>query len=80
MAKVKEGMWVKVLYEDEWFIGKVEKNAGSCCAVRCLTKPFGVHEPQDMEPEDDAVFYEKVYGVEVKPTLKRIGRAWKWDY
>ena len=38
-----------------WFLGTVQKNAGKACLVCCLAKPYGVREPQEMEPEADAV-------------------------
>ena len=54
--EVEVGMWVIVIYEDEKFLGKVLKKVSDQCCVRCLTKPFGIRTPQDMEREEDAVF------------------------
>ena len=41
--KVKEGMWVIVIYEDEKWVGKVVTKCHDQVCVRCLEKPFGIH-------------------------------------
>ena len=79
-------MWVIVIYEDEKFLRKVLKKVDGLCCVRCLTKPFGIRTPQDLEREDDAVFYSDIYKTDVKPVLSQIdengkkGRKWTWNY
>ena len=78
---MKESSWVKVKYEGEWFLCTVQKNAGKDCLVRCLAKPYGVREPQEMEPESDAVYYDDVYDNEgIVPKLMKVKRSWKWIY
>ena len=42
-----------------------------------LKKPFGVKEPQSLEKNSQAVFYEKVFETDVQPKLTKIGRGWK---
>ena len=55
------GDWVKVLYEGEVFIGKILQKTAGETMVQCLEKPFGIKkEPQNLEREQDAVFYENV--------------------
>lgn len=81
LADVKSGMWVKVTYEEEWFLGKVVEKFDTRCSVRCLEKPFGVREPQNMEPEKHTVVYDKVYDTEgIVPKQVYIKRTWKWTY
>ena len=36
-----------------------------------LITPFGVNEPQEMEQENDAIHYSKVYSTSIKPELKK---------
>ena len=38
VTDVKDGDWVKVIYEGEWFLGKVVKIVGNSCLFRCLKK------------------------------------------
>ena len=61
MVKVEEGMWGIVIYEEEKWLGKVIKKACNQVCVRCLVKPFGVKIPQNLEREDDAIYYDKIY-------------------
>ncbi len=77
---VSTGQWVKVLYEDEVFLGKVQRKVNNECCVQCLEKPFGVKEPQSLEKDSRAVFYEKVYETDVQPKLTKVGRGWKYTY
>ena len=55
---------MKVIYEGEWFLGKVVKPVGNLCLIRYLEKPYGISEPQDLEPERDTVVYEELYDVD----------------
>ena len=43
--KVKEWMWVIVIYEEEKWIGKVVTKGHDQVCVRCLEKPFVIHQP-----------------------------------
>ncbi len=70
---------MKVLYEDEVFIGKVLQKAAGETMEQCLEKPYGIKEPQNLEREQHAVFYEAVYERDVTPQLKKAGWGWKYN-
>ena len=72
--------WVKVVYEDEVFVGIVREKRGGQVKVQCLNNPFGIKVPQLFENKQEAVFYKHVYQQNVKPTLKKFGRGWKYVY
>ena len=80
------GMWVIVLYEGEKWLAKVMNKHENQVLVRCLEKPFGINQPQNLEREDDAFIVEEVYYPNVIPTLTQIGpdgkkgRKWFWQY
>ena len=74
------GQWVKVMYEEELFIGKVLKKTGGETLVQCLQKPFGIREPQCLERENDSVYYQDVYQADVTPQLQKVGRCWKYNH
>ena len=38
-------MWVIVIYEEEKWIGKVVTKGHDQVCVRCLEKPFVIHQP-----------------------------------
>ena len=88
LSKVEIDDWVKVKYEGELFIGRVipgQKDDGSKqikkhVRVRCLNLPYGIHEPQDFERENDAVDYTEVYECTEKPVGVQVERAFKWLY
>ena len=42
-------MWVIAIYEDEKWLANVVDKRGNQVLVRCLEKPFGVKEPQNLE-------------------------------
>ena len=50
MGTVKKSNWVKVIFEGEWFLGKVVELGCESSSVCCLKKRFGMHKPQDLEP------------------------------
>ena len=77
---VNEGQWVLVIYEEEKFIGKVLHKKNDMIMVRCLEKPFGIRIPQDFEKEEDAIYYDTVYAIEVVPEMVKVNRSWKWMY
>ena len=76
--------WVKVVYEEEIFLGKIETilpNEIDKFRVRCLSLPFGIREYQDFEPEYKTVCYPKVYSNDNNvPKLEKIGRKWQYLY
>ena len=72
---VKERDWVKVMYEEEVFLGKAIKKQAGEVLVRSLEKPFAIGDASNLEREESAVFYEQVYEANVIPELKKIGRA-----
>ena len=59
--------WVNVLYEGEMFLGKVLNKQNNTVLVCCLSKPFGITEPQDFERENDVVYCNHVYHTKVTP-------------
>ena len=70
---VSIGQWVKVKYEGEIFLGKVLRKSCGEFLVQCLEKPSGVKDPQSLESERAAVFYDCAYENDVMPMLKKIG-------
>ena len=44
--------------------------------LRCLEKPLGVKEIQQLEREGDDVYYEKIYVISVILQLVSVGRKW----
>ena len=84
--KVKEGMWVIVIYKEEKWIRKVVTKCHDQVCVRCLEKPFGIHQPQLLEKEEDSIYFSQVYHTDITPeqtqidTNGRKGRKWFWHY
>ena len=79
ISECKIGMWVKVVYEGELFIGKVQGKQNNSVEVQCLEHPFGIKNHQDMEK--DSVHYDKVFSCgDCEPRLVKVGRTWKWTY
>ena len=83
---VKIGMLVIAIYEQEKWLGKVvEKKANQVC-VRCLEKPFGINLLQDLERDENAVYFSRVFYTNIVPILTqtdangRKGRKWLWRY
>ena len=80
------GMWVKVIYEGEYFLdlGLVDGIVASMkqAKTRCLQHPFGVVSSQELEAERDAVFYESncIFKSPVIPSLIKVQRKWKCTY
>ena len=80
--KVKEGMWVIVLYEEEKWIGKVVTKCHDQVCVRCLEKLFAIHQPQLLEREEDSIYFSQVYHTDVIAEQTQInpngrkGRKW----
>ena len=76
-----EGMWVIVHYEEEKFLGKIIRKRNIGVQVRCLEKPYGIHEPQDMERDENAILYKTLYKLRCNPPkLIQVGRKWQWKY
>ena len=78
-SEVVLGQWVKVVYEEEIFIGKVLKIVQENCLVRCLKMPYGILVPQDFEREE-ATYYTTVYHTTAVPKLEKNSRGWKYIY
>ena len=79
ISECKVGMWVKVVYEGEIFIGKVQGRQNLAVEVQCLEHPFGIRQHQNMEK--DSVHYNEVFHCDdCKPKLEKVGRTWKWTY
>ena len=65
----------------KFFLGIVLKVREGHWLVRCLKIPFGIQELQELESEQEAVFYHTVYSYDgYKPTLKAFGREWHYIY
>ena len=56
-----------------------KKNKSNC--VRCLEKPYGVNEPQNLEREreEDAVFFDQVFHTDVVPIYPKLMQMVKKD-
>ena len=84
--EIANGAWVIVLYEGEKWLANVVNKKENKVFVRCLEKPFGVNQPQDLEHENDSILVEEVYHSNTTPTLTQIGpdgkkgRKWFWKY
>ena len=80
------GIWVIDIDEDRKWLANVIYKRGNQVLVRCLEKPFGVKEPQNLEQEEDEIFVEQVFHTDVMSTLSQIapnrkkGRKWFWHY
>ena len=69
---IQEEAMINNIYEDEKWLGNiVNKKANQIC-VHCLEKPYGVYVPQNLEREEDAVFFEQVFYTDVAPILSQI--------
>ena len=79
MQLVKQGQWVKVLFEEQLYIGQVVQK-GKYARVRCLELPYPIKKPQDLERANDACDFGKVYQCREVPELVKDGRKWKWLY
>ena len=83
-SETTENSWVVVNYEEEYFLGKIiEKyDAEKKCKIRCLEKPFGIIELQDMEKEHHCALYHEwqIYHAPAIPKLVKANRGWKYTY
>ena len=77
---VSISQWVKVLHGGEMFLGKVLNKQNNAVLARCLSKPFGIAEPQDFDWEIDVVYYNHAYHTKVNPMLSPVGRTCKYTY
>ena len=58
---IKIVMWVIAIYKNKkWLWKVVNKKANQIC-VCCLEKPYGVNEPQNLETQKVAVFFDQVF-------------------
>ena len=78
----KVGMWVKVVYEEEAFLGKImDLCIENGCEVRCLKLPYAVAgSGSEFKKESDRCYYPKVYSPNVKPANVAAGRKFVWKY
>ena len=82
LHSAKNGLWVKVIYEEEIFISKItnicSKNG---CEVRCLRFPYLVGGTgSEFERESERCYYTKVYSTNVIPKATQVGRKFLWTY
>ena len=82
IESVSQGQWLLVEYEKEFFLGIVLSVSASSAHVRCLEKPYGISEPQDLEKENISIWYDssKLFFSPVKPHLVQVKRSWKYKY
>ena len=79
-------MLVIIIYENEKFLGNVIEKKSNQIRVRCLEKPLSLNDPQDLQREEDAVYFDCVFKTNIKPVLTRVdangkkGRKWYWKY
>ena len=82
--KVKEGMWVIVISEEEKWIKKVVTKCYDQLRVRrCLEKLFGIHQLQLSERErEDFIYFSQDYHTDITPEQTQIdangGKGHKW--
>ena len=78
---VSQGQWLLVEYEKKFFLGIVLSVSPSSTHIRCLEKPYGISEPQDLEKEI-SIWYNlsKLFFSLVKPHLVQVKRSWKYKY
>ena len=69
---VKIGKWVINIYENEKWLGNVVNKKANQICVHCLEKPYGVNEPQNLEREEDRVFFDQVFNTDVVSILFQI--------
>ena len=77
---VSISQWVKVLHEGKMFLGKALNKQNNAVLARCLSKPFGIIEPQDFDWEIDVANYIHVYHTKVNPMLSPVGHTCKYTY
>ena len=72
------GEFTKVVYEGAAFLGVIRKVVCNEAVVQCLKMPFGVDvEYDDLEPEEDSVFYNKLYKCDKQCEWVMVGRKWR---
>ena len=76
---INADQWVKVIYEEEVFVGIAHKKGGEV-RVQCLKYPFSIKGPQLLEHEREAILHKHVYHNDVTPKLKQFERAWQYVY
>ena len=67
---------VVVLYQEEQFLGKVVGKAEKFICKRCLEKPYTIKEPQFLEQEEDAIWYNTIFKPDCIPQNVKVGRKW----
>ena len=80
IESVSQGQWLLVEYEKEFFLGIVLSVSASSAHARCLEKPFGISEPQDLEKENISIWLLKLFFPPVKPHLVQVKRSCKYKY
>ena len=80
------GMLVITIYDNEKFLGNVIEKKSNQIRVRCLEKPLGLNDLQDLEREEDAAFFNCVFKTNIKSVLTQVDandkkrRKWYWKY
>ena len=78
-----------VNYIGNFFVGKVipvgiegkGKKQKKFVCLQCLSEPYGVPVPQDLEPENVVVDYPEVFACDMQPQLQKTGQGkWQWCY
>lgn len=78
---VAEGMWVKVIYKKELFLGKLVAVCDRGCDYCCFKMPYRTeYNGTTFESKDDSVFFHTVYAVNNNPVNVKVGRQFLWQY
>ena len=81
MDEAKDGNCVHVIYEEEFFIGKiVDTPVNGKVRVRCLEHPFGLPHPHNLEKGSHAVYYHEIFHAKCEPFQVQVNRTWQWTY
>ena len=60
------------MYEEERFLGKVVGKAEKFVRMRFLEKPYTIKEPQFLELEEDAIWYNTIFKPDCIPQNAKV--------
>ena len=76
LNEVTLGRWVKITYDDEWFLGLViakklcPKSNLINVKIRCFETPIAqMKQAMELETEGRSIWYEKIYATDIVPNL-----------
>lgn len=81
-SRLKIDDWVLVVYEGTKFLGRVKRMTNEQAEVLALSRKFGDNEPQPLERDNDAVWYEfeRIFESPVDVNAVKVGRKYLWTY